>query len=156
MEFIIQLEHAREEFYLPGRGDIVELTAFYNFLQRFCPKQNIMLCFILAWALREPTYVQAFEAALRQQHDLTVDSIFNCIEILIPLPCVREYTPQLLWNAGWLKPARLMMLDRALDVRRVNSKTLLSNTAIAIERMFGLQPFQHSIFQVRNSTIVHK
>ncbi len=102
----------------------MELTAFYNFLQWFCPKQNIMLCFILAWALREPTYVKAFEAALRQQHDLTIDIIFDCIEILIPLPCVREYTPQLLWNAGWLKPARLMMLDR---IRLAYTATYISS-----------------------------
>jgi len=116
MDFILKLERAREEFNLSGRGDIVQLTAFYNFISVSpnWPQQNIMLCFILAWALREPPYVIAFEAALRLQPELTVDIIFDCLETLIPLHCVREFTPPMLWNFSNLKPASLMMFDRVL------------------------------------------
>jgi len=73
-----------------------------------------MLCFILAWALREPTYIQAFEAALRLHPTLTVDIIFSCLESLISLQVTRVFTPQRLWSVGWLKPSKLMKLERNL------------------------------------------
>ena len=98
MDFILMLERAREEFNLAGRGDIVQLTVFYNYISvSICPQESIMLCFILAWALREPPYVIAFEAVLRQQPELTIDIIFDCLQTLIPLKVTREFTPPMLW-----------------------------------------------------------